>query len=296
MGLGAGFASPRLGPERLKGCVRIVSCLGRHSGYHPRFITLPAARPRARALRPLGLVVPSERLWATLQPRSGGSRAPRTLEGRADRSSAPAGSCLSAMGGPAAPGACAAWAARARLWERASTTREDPAPPSTTALHRPSDASRSEPIAGRRGRAGPAQRRTAGHSAGFGQGVSRALGTPRPTGCVAGQPRTVPPRPADASRAARIAGGEVELALPCGEGTLSTQPPRPELQPITGGGEELSGRGCVQAAPHPPAKRPRRMGLHERVRTHPYTALSPASPSPGAPRSGSRPPSAVRKR
>ena len=52
------------------------------------------------------------------------------------------------MGGAAAPGACAAWAARARLWERASTTREDLAPPSTTALHRPFDASRSEPIAG----------------------------------------------------------------------------------------------------------------------------------------------------
>ena len=94
---------------------------------------IPAARPRGRRLRPLGLVVPSERLWATLQPRSGGLRAPRTLEGRADRSSAPAGSCLSAMGGAAAPGACAAWAARARLWERASTPREDPAPPSTTA-------------------------------------------------------------------------------------------------------------------------------------------------------------------
>ena len=53
--------------------------------------------------------------------------------GRIVRSSAPAGSCLSAMGGAAAPGACAAWAARARLWERASTPREDPAPPSTTA-------------------------------------------------------------------------------------------------------------------------------------------------------------------
>ena len=51
--------------------------------------------------------------------------------------------------------------------------------------------------------------------------------------------------------------------------------PRPELQPITGGGEELSGRRCVQAAPHPPAKRPRRMGLHERVRTHPPTAPKP---------------------
>ena len=49
-------------------------------------------------------------------------------------------------------------------------------------------------------------------------------------------------------------------------------PPRPELQPITGGGEELSGRRWVQAAPHPPAERPRRMGLHERV-----CALTPYS-------------------
>jgi len=221
VGWGEGFASPRLGSQRLKGRLSAVFCLERHSAFHARLsppAKIPTARARGRRLRPLGRVVPSERQWATLRPRRDEQRAPRTQPGRADRSSAPAGSCLSAMGGAAAPGACAAWAARARLWERASTTREDPAPPSTTALHRPSDASRSEPIAGRRGRAGPAQRRTAGHSAGFGQGVSRALSTPRPPGCVAGQPRTVPPRPADALRAARIAGGEIQLALPCGEG------------------------------------------------------------------------------
>ena len=152
VGWGEGFASPRLGSQRLKGRLSAVFCLERHSAFHARFLSppakIPTARARGRRLRPLGLVVSSERQWATLRPRRDEQRAPRTQPGRADRSSAPAGSCLSAMGGAAAPGACAAWAARARLWERASTTRGDPAPPSTTALHRPSDASRSEPIAG----------------------------------------------------------------------------------------------------------------------------------------------------
>jgi hypothetical protein len=54
-------------------------------------------------------------------------------------------------------------------------------------------------------------RRGTGHAAGFGQGMSRALSTPRPPGCVSGQLRTAPPRPADASRSVRIAGGEIEL-------------------------------------------------------------------------------------
>ena len=58
-------------------------------------------------------------------------------------------------------------------------------------------------------------------------------------------------------------------------------PPRPELQPITGGGEELSGRRWVQAAPHPTREAPApRMGLHERVRTHPYSP-KPPNPKPG---------------
>ena len=97
------------------------------SFYHP-LAKIPAARSRGRRrLRPLGLVVPSERLCATLQPRRDEQRAPWTLEGRADRSSAPAGSCHRAVGGGAAPGACAARAARACLWERTSTPREDPA-------------------------------------------------------------------------------------------------------------------------------------------------------------------------
>ena len=126
---------------------------------------IPTARARGRRLRLLGLVVSSERLRATLRPRSGGLRATWTVEGRADRSSAPAGSCLSAMGGAVAQGTCAARAARAHPWRRASTTRDGPAPQARTTLH----------------------------------------------------------RPADASRAAPIAGGEVKLALLCGEGTLSTQ-------------------------------------------------------------------------
>ena len=75
----------------------------------------------------LWLVVPSERPWATQRPLPGGIRAPRTAERRADRSSATAGSCYRAMGGAVAPGTCAACAALAYLWRRASTARDDPA-------------------------------------------------------------------------------------------------------------------------------------------------------------------------
>ena len=136
-GLGEGFclaharASEVKGPPTHRFLPRTALAVS-SSFYHP-LAKMPTARPRGRRLRPLGLVASSERQWATLRARSGGVRAPRTLEGRIVRSSAPAGSCLSAVGGGAAPGACAAWAARARLWERASTPREDPAPPSTTA-------------------------------------------------------------------------------------------------------------------------------------------------------------------
>ena len=65
------------------------------------------------------------------------------------------------------------------------------------------------------------------------------------------QHRPAPPRRARPTRAAPIAGGEVELALPSAEGQGARGRPnaRPELQPITGGGEELSGRTWVQAAP-----------------------------------------------
>ena len=76
---------------------------------------IPTARARAAVLRPLALVVPSERPWATRRPRSGGIHAPWTVERRAGRSLAPTGSCHCAVGDAAAPGACAACAARARL-------------------------------------------------------------------------------------------------------------------------------------------------------------------------------------
>ena len=85
------------------------------------------------------------------------------------------------MSGGAAPGACAACAARARLGRRASTTRDGPAPQACTAPYRPADASRSEPIAG--GEMGLALR------SGAKQGTSRALSTPRPPGCVPGPSR-----------------------------------------------------------------------------------------------------------
>ena len=104
---------------------------------------------RSRAAAPAsGAVVPSGRLWATLRPRSGGVRAPWTVERRACRSSAPAGSCNCAMGGAAAPSACAAWAARARPWRRAPTTRDGPAQPPGTTPHRSADTLRSVPGAG----------------------------------------------------------------------------------------------------------------------------------------------------
>ena len=55
-------------------------------------------------------------------------------------------------------------------------------------------------------------------------------------------------------------------ALPCGEGTLSTQRTRPELQPITGGGEELSGWGRGFKPLRPSRERPRRAGPRDRRR------------------------------
>ena len=112
------------------------------------FSKIPAARARGRRLRPLGLVVPSERPWATLRPHPGGIQASWTVERRACRSSAPAGSCNCAMGGAAAPSACAAWAARARPWRRAPTTRDGPAQPPGTTPHRSADTLRSVPGAG----------------------------------------------------------------------------------------------------------------------------------------------------
>ena len=111
-GWGEGFASPTLGSQRLEGRpgIRFLprTALAVSSSFLSPPAKIPAARARGRRLRLLGLVASSERLWATLRPHSGGLRAPWTAGGRADRSSSPAGSRLSAMGGAAAPGACAA--------------------------------------------------------------------------------------------------------------------------------------------------------------------------------------------
>ena len=60
----------------------------------------------------------------------------------ASRSSSPAGSCHSAMGGAAAQGACAACAALARLWRRVSATRDRPLRQPRTVPPCPADASR----------------------------------------------------------------------------------------------------------------------------------------------------------
>ena len=82
---------PHFGPKRLQGRLRTVFCLGRHSGYHPRFITpckdtsstrsraaAPASGPR-RALRAaLGDAAAPFR-WRTGSMDGGGSR--RSLVG-----------------------------------------------------------------------------------------------------------------------------------------------------------------------------------------------------------------------
>ena len=81
---------PRSGGHRLG----VVCLVAQYCAQYPVLTPLsniPAARARAAVLRPLALVVPSERPWATQRPRSGGVRAPWTVEGRAVRSSAPAG-------------------------------------------------------------------------------------------------------------------------------------------------------------------------------------------------------------
>ena len=135
----------------LKGRSGIGFCLGPHAvcilGLLPR-AKIPTARRRASGAPAPGGVVPSERQWAIQRPRRDEEGTPRTLERRAGCSSSPAGSCLSAMGGAAARGTCAAWAARARPWRRASAARDGPARPPRTAPPRPADALRSPPIAG----------------------------------------------------------------------------------------------------------------------------------------------------
>ena len=152
--------------------------------------------PRARVLRRVAPVVPSERQWVTQRPRFDEERALRTVgvapvtcRSQQTRATVPwvapqlmahaqpvqlfaTDPCHSAMGGAAAHGPCAACAALARLWRRTSATRDRPARQPRTASHRSADASRSVPIAG-----GEIElallRATARSRAGFGQGVAR---------------------------------------------------------------------------------------------------------------------------
>ena len=124
----------------------------------------------SRAAAPVcGALVPSERQWATQRPRSGGVRAPRTVERRAGRTTAPAASCCGVMGGGAAPTTRAACAARARLSAEGHRARRCP---STTAPHRPAAPGRrvaSRFDRRRCGRACTDKRRGAGHASGSGK-------------------------------------------------------------------------------------------------------------------------------
>jgi hypothetical protein len=195
---------PRTPPRR---CFRLPAGIDQIHCLSP-LSNIPAARARGS-----GAVVPSERPWATQRPRSGGVRAPWTVEGRADCSSAPAGSCLSAMGGGAAPGASAACAARARLGQTASTTRDGPARLPSTAPYRPADASRSVPIAG--GKAQLALR------SGAQQGTLPASGRARRARCArrdrpgASLGSSVPPRRAWPTRRAPSRSQAVRSSCPC---------------------------------------------------------------------------------
>ena len=111
------------------------------------------------------------------------------------------------------------------------------------------------------------------------------------------QPLTAPPRPADALRAARIAGGEIEPGPAVWRGArCRPNPPRPELQPITGGGEELSGRTWAQAASPPPASARAAWVCTSACAHSPRTALSPLALAQVRLARGSRPPSARRGR
>ena len=131
-----------------------VSGLGRGGGDESTFsgvippLEHTSSTPSRAAAPAFGALVPSERPRATQRPRSSGTQAPRTVERRAGRTTAPAGSCRCAMGGGAAPVTCAACAARARLWRRATACGDAPARRHRIAPPRPEDASRPASIAG----------------------------------------------------------------------------------------------------------------------------------------------------
>ena len=96
-------------------------------------------------------------------------RAPRTVERRAGRTTAPAASCCGVMGGGAAPTTRAACAARARLSAEGHRARRCP---STTAPHRPAAPGRrvaSRFDRRRCGRACTDMRRGAWHASGSGK-------------------------------------------------------------------------------------------------------------------------------
>ena len=138
-------------------------------GCHPPHLKHTSSTPSRAAAPVCGALVPSERQWATQRPRSGGVRAPRTVERRAGRTTAPAALWCGVMGGGAAPTTCAACAARARL--SAEGHRARPCP-STTAPHRPAAPGRrvaSRFDRRRCGRACTDKRRGAGHASGSGK-------------------------------------------------------------------------------------------------------------------------------
>ena len=67
---------------------------------------------------------------------------------------------------------------------RAAMAQSDRSTPLRIAPHRPADASRSVSIAGGEVELALLCAEGLGHAAGFGEGVSRALCTPRSPGCV----------------------------------------------------------------------------------------------------------------
>ena len=121
--------------------------------------------------------------------------------------------------------------------------------------------------------------------------MSRALGTPRPLGCVPGQPRTAPHRPAHASRSVPIAGGNIELPLLCAEGGGRARC-RLRARPVLRVGHAESARVRFRTVSHAPAVA---LAAASRVCTSAPRPVT-LTQSPGAAHlfSGSRPSSAAR--
>ena len=115
-----------------------------------------------------------------------------------------------------------------------------------------------------------------GHTAGFGQG---ALCSPRRPGCVPGSsPAPAPSPPANASRSAPIAGGEIDLALlsAAAQGTLPAADRRVARVVLA-----ETARVRPWAEPRPCISPRRRVAdLHERVRTQPNDPNPNPNPNP----------------